>query len=61
MFNIYEKVLIKEHNIIGTIVDISEDDKKIYIVESDTKGKLDIGYGGIYPLFDCKEDELSTI
>lgn len=62
MFELYERVRIKKNNLIGTIVDISEaDDGKTFIVESDVKGKRNDGYGGDYPLYWCKEDEILKV
>ncbi len=59
MFNLYDNVLIKTKNIPGVIVDILHSENgAIYTVESNIKGKRDDGYGGIWPLFDCKENEL---
>lgn len=62
MFELFEKVKIKSKNLIGTIVDISGDPNDLNItVESDTKGYRDDGYGGVWPLFDCKENDLEKI
>lgn len=62
MFELYEHVRIKKNDLIGTIVDISKtDDEKLFIVESDVKGKRDDGYGGDYPLYWCKEDEIAEV
>lgn len=59
MFELYENVFIKAKNIPGTIVDIINDgEERIYTVESNIKGERDNSYGGIWPLFDCKEDEI---
>lgn len=55
MFELYEKVLIKSKNIIGTIIDIHNN---IYTVESDTKGRRNDGYGGEWPIFECLEHDL---
>lgn len=62
MFELFEKVRIKNINLPGTIVDISNDeDKTTFVVESDVKGKREDGYGGDYPLYWCKEDEIEKI
>ena len=62
MFELYEHVRIKKNDLIGTIIDISEsDDEKIFIVESDVKGKRNDGYGGDYPIYWCKEDEIDEV
>lgn len=62
MFALYDKVLINKINIIGTIVDIySTNEKTTFTVESDTKGYRSDGYGGVFPLFDCTENEISLI
>lgn len=57
-----DKVRIIDKNLICTVVDVSTSDgKRVYIVESDVKGKRADGYGGIYPLFDCFENELERV
>lgn len=62
MFNLFENVRIKKNGLPCTIVDISEQNGiKTYIVESDIKGKRDDGYGGEYPLYWCKENEIEKI
>ena len=62
MFELYEHVRIKKNDLIGTIIDISEsDDEKVFIVESDVKGKRNDGYGGDYPIYWCKEDEIIKV
>ena len=62
MFELYEKARIKKNGLIGTIVDISESNgEKTYTVESDTKGKRDDGYGGDYPIYWCKENEIEEM
>lgn len=62
MFNLYDKVIIKSKNLLGTIVDIvKKENETIITVESDVKGKREDGYGGIFPLFDCKEKDLEKI
>lgn len=59
MLNMYDKVRILSKDLIGTIVDIRKSgNETIYTVESDTKGKRSDGYGGVFPLFDCKENEI---
>ncbi len=59
MFNMYDRVRIVSKDLIGTIVDERKSaGKTIYTVESDTKGKRSDGYGGVFPLFDCAENEL---
>lgn len=58
MFNLFEKVLIKERNLPGTIVDITTiNGRKVITVESDIEGKQENGYGDRFPLFEyCKSD-----
>ena len=59
MFELYEEVIILSNGLTGTIVDISTiNGKTKYTVESDIKGKVPGGYGDIYPLFDCTEDQI---
>ena len=62
MFDLFEKVLIKEKNIPGTIVDITTiKGKKVITVESDVEGKQENGYGDRFPLFECCESELQRL
>ena len=62
MFELFEKVRIISKDLIGTIVDISETDGKTeYVVESDVKGKRPDGFGGIYSLFDCTEEDIEKV
>lgn len=62
MFALYDKVLIKSKNIIGTIIDIVKKENEITItVESDVKGKRNDAYGGDFPIFNCKEDDLTLL
>jgi len=62
MLNMFDKVRILSKDLNGTIVDIRKSNNEtIYTVESDTKGKRSDGYGGIFPLFDCKENEIAKI
>lgn len=61
MFNLFEKVKIKSKNLIGTIVDISND-ANLITVESDTEYFNDPdGYGERWPLFNCEENDLEKI
>ena len=61
MFALYDTVLIKSKNIPGTIIDIvTSDGKKTYTVESNVKGRRTDGYGGVWPLFCCAENELQS-
>ena len=62
MFNLFEKVLIKERNLPGTIVDITTiNGRKVITVESDIEGKQENGYGDRFPLFECCESELQRL
>ena len=62
MFELFEKVLIKEMNIPGTIVDITTiKGKKTITVESDIEGKQEGGYGERFPLFTCYENQLQRL
>lgn len=61
MYKLFDKVKIKYNSIVGTIVDISGDDKdKKYVVESDTENTPG-GYGGRWKLYDCKGTEIEKI
>lgn len=61
MYTEGDKVRIKATGLIGEIVDISEiNGKKHYVVESDEKYAPG-GYGDIWPLFDCSEEELEPV
>lgn len=62
MFELYDKVKIKSKNLIGTIVDIATiKGEKIITVESDTESAFEGGYGKMFPLFDCTENDLERI
>lgn len=62
MINLFDKVLIKSENLIGTVVDIRDSSgKTVFTVESDTEGEIDGRDGGIFPLFDCLESEIESV
>ena len=63
-FDLYDKVRIIDKGIVGTIVDIFDNEgKRYYTVESDTPVRVrrydPDAYPGDYPLYDCTEDRLS--
>lgn len=59
MFRLYDNVVIKSKNISGIIVDIREtENRSVFTVESNVKGKREDGYGGTWPIFDCFENDL---
>lgn len=59
MFELYEKVRIVSRDLIGTIIDISENNGITdYVVESDKECPISGGYGDRFPLFDCTEESL---
>ncbi|MCH5206565.1 MAG: hypothetical protein J1F09_06395 [Oscillospiraceae bacterium] len=61
MFSMNDKVRILKNDLIGTVVDISEEDGETrYIVESDTPFS-EGGYGGKWKLFDCCGEELARV
>lgn len=61
MINLFDKVMIKSENLIGTVVDIRySDGKTIFTVESDVEGEIKGRDGGIFPLFDCLENEIES-
>lgn len=62
MINLFDKVLIKSENLIGTVVDIRDGSgKTVFTVESDAEGEIDGRDGGIFPLFDCLENEIESV
>lgn len=62
MFDLFEKVLIKERNLPGTIVDITMiKGRKVITVESDIEGEQENGYGDRFPLFECCESDLQQL
>ena len=62
MLELYDKVKIKGNGIVGQIIDISErKNGRVYVVESDTKGRVDGAYPSEWPLFDCRENELEKV
>ena len=59
MFELFDQVKIISKNKTGTIVDIRETaDGTIFEVESNVKGLDNDGYGGIWPIYTCKEHEI---
>ena len=59
MFDMNDKVLIKKTGIVGTVVDVSEDNgAPLYVVESDTPYS-EGGYGGKWKLYDCRAEEIT--
>ena len=62
MFKEYEEVRIKRNGVTGIIVDKTvRDGRNYYIVESNKKGPIEGGYGDLWPLFDCEEEELQKL
>lgn len=62
MFELFEKVRIISKDLVGTIVDVRENNGKTkYIVESDEEGERPDGFGGIFPLFDCEEKDIEKV
>lgn len=60
MFSLNDKVLIKNNGIIGTVVNVSEDNgAPLYVVESDTPYS-EGGYGGKWKLYDCRAEEIAS-
>ncbi len=62
VFSLFDRVMILETGVIGTIIDKStRNGKTWYIVESDKEGAAKGGYGDKWPLFDCTADELQAL
>lgn len=62
MFELFDEVKIINKNKTGIIVDIRETaDGTVYEVESSVKGFDIDGYGGIWPIYTCKEYEIEKI
>ena len=62
MLKLYDRVVITEKNVTGIILDVMEQTGgKVYTVESDIKGKVSDAYGGIWPLYECRADEIMAI
>lgn len=70
MFEEFERVHIKGTDVIGDIIDITENDgKTIYLVESDDYGPIDDAvildkyavYNHGYPLYSCTADQLEHV
>ena len=62
MFSEYEHVKMKNRNLTGTIVHKYDLDGKIwYMVESDMQGPIEGGYGDLWPLFDCTDEDLERV
>lgn len=61
MFTEGDKVKIKATGLVGEIVDVRPSADTIwYTVESDEKYAPG-GYGDIWPLFDCAENEIEAV
>ena len=59
MFSLYDNVIIKSKNISGILVDIRNTEQgAVFSVESNVRGNRMDGYGGIWPIFDCLENDL---
>ena len=56
---LYNKVKIKDKDVIGIIVDINGENDKT--VESETKEHKQGAYGGEWPLYFCNADDLVII
>lgn len=57
-----DTVRIKNENIIGTIVDISHrNSTTYYVVEALKKGVIKGKDGGVWPLFDCKKEDIEVV
>lgn len=64
MFEMNDKVKIKETGLICTVMDhIVTNNQDFYVIESDTKaaGEAAEGWGGEWPLYTCLENELERV
>lgn len=65
MFAEYDKVRIKDKNIIGDIVEIRklDDGSMSYLVESDREGPSDDpkAWNLRFPIYTCSEDQLELV
>lgn len=62
MFSDYESVRIKASGIEGIIVDIATiQGEKIYTIEGNIKVPAENEAGEIWPLYQCKEDEIEMV
>ncbi len=66
MFSEFERVHIKEKDVIGTIIDISQDGNGVtcYTVESEREGPIgdpDAWNDVRFPQFICTEDQLEHV
>lgn len=62
MFDLFDVVKIKSNGVVGTIIDKTVINGKIqYIVENNTKGKIDGSYGGDWAEFDCYDEDLLKV
>ena len=62
MFELFDVVKIKRNGVIGTIIDKTViDGRTEYIVESNTKGEVEGAYGGLWPEYDCVDDDLIAL
>lgn len=59
---LYDTVRIISENIVGTIVDISKRNGKVYYtVESSVKGTVEGKDGGTWPLYDCEKEDIEML
>ena len=62
MFEEYEHVTMIRSGRSGLIVDKRVTDGKTwYMVESDIQGPIEGGYGDLWPLFDCTDEDLERV
>lgn len=62
MFEEFDHVKITDWDIPGIIVSKNiTDGVAWYVVESDLPGPMEGGYGGLWPLFDCMDEDLEPL
>lgn len=64
-FQLFDKVRIKDKNVIGMIVDIydGDDGQPVYTVERQKRRYVNdpAAYSGDFPLYDCREERLTRL
>lgn len=62
MFKMDDTVRIKKTGVVGSITDIScAGGSTVYVIDTDTGDDEEGGFGGMYSVFYCTEEELENV